>query len=340
MKFTAQQIATQLEGTVEGDPDVEIFQLSKIEEAKEGSLTFLSNPKYTPFIYKTEASVTIVNQDFVAENDLSTTLVRVQDAYGSFSVLLDYYNKIQTDKVGIEKSAIIDPSVEMGENCFTGHMSLIEEGSIIGDDVKIFSQVYIGHNVSIGSGTVLLAGAKILDGTQIGKNCVIHSGAVIGSEGFGFAPQENGAYKKIPQTGNVLLGDNVNVGANATIDRATLGTTTIADGVKLDNLIQIAHNVSIGKNTVIAAQTGIAGSTKVGENCVIGGQVGIGGHITIGDNVKIGGQAGVISDIENNAIILGTPAFSYTAYNKSYVYFKNLPKLVKEIDQIKKKLDL
>ena len=340
MKFTAQQIASQLEGIVDGDPNAEVFQLSKIEEAQKGSLTFLSNPKYKPYIYKTKASITIVNEDFVAESDISTTLVRVPNAYDSFTILLDQYNKVKISKTGISKSALIDSSVKLPKNCFIGDMSIIGEGTEIGDNVKIFEQCYLGSNVTVGKGSLIFPGARILDGSIIGDNCILHSGVIIGSDGFGFAPQENGAYKKIPQTGNVLLGDNVNVGANATIDRATLGTTTIADGVKLDNLIQIAHNVSIGKNTVIAAQTGIAGSTKVGENCVIGGQVGIGGHITIGDNVKIGGQAGVISDIGNNAIILGTPAFSYTAYNKSYVYFKNLPKLVKEIDQIKKKLDL
>jgi UDP-3-O-[3-hydroxymyristoyl] glucosamine N-acyltransferase len=340
MKFTAQQIATQLEGTVEGDPNAEVFKLSKIEDAQKGSLTFLSNPKYTPFIYKTQASVTIVNKDFVPDSDLSTTLVRVSNAYDSFSVLLDYYNKVKTSKIGIAKTTFIDSSVQLGENCYVGHMSCIEENTEISDNVKIFPQVFIGNNVSIGEGTIIFAGAKILDDTIIGKNCVIHSGAVIGSDGFGFVPQENGNYKKIPQTGIVVLGDYVDVGSNSTIDRATLGVTSIGNGVKLDNQIQIAHNVEIGENTVIAAQTGIAGSSKIGKNCVIGGQVGIIGHITIGDNVKIQGQSGVISSIKEDQIIQGTPAFSYNAYNKSYVYFKNLPKLVKEINRIIKKLDL
>ena len=340
MKFTAQQIATKLEGTVEGDPEVEIFQLSKIEEAQQGSLTFLSNPKYTQFIYKTQASVTIVDEGFVAEEDLSTTLVRVQNAYDSFSVLLDYYNKVKTSKSGIAESAIIDSSVQLGKGCFVGHLSCIEEDSNIGDDVKIFPQVYIGANVTIGTGTIVFAGAKILDDTVIGKNCVIHSGVVIGSDGFGFVPRKNGTYKKIPQTGIVVLGDYVDVGSNSTIDRATLGVTAVGNGVKLDNQIQIAHNVEIGENTVIAAQTGVAGSTKIGKNCVIGGQVGFGGHITIGDNVKIQGQSGVTSNIEDNSKIQGTPAFSYNAYNKSYVYFKNLPNLVKDLNRIIKKLNL
>ena len=340
MKFTAQQIAAQLEGTVEGDPNAEVFQLSKIEDAQKGSLTFLSNPKYTQFIYKTQASVTIVNQDFIAEDDLSTTLVRVPNAYDSFSILLNYYNKAKTAKSGIAKSAVIHPSVKMGKNCFVGHMSCIQEDVEIADDVKIYPQVYVGSNVTIGAGTIIFAGAKILEDSIIGENCIIHSGAVIGSDGFGFAPQKNGVYKKIPQTGIVLLGDRVEVGSNSTIDRATLGVTSIGNGVKLDNQIQIAHNVEIGDNTVIAAQTGIAGSSKIGKNCVIGGQVGIIGHIHIGDNVKIQGQSGVISSIKENSAIQGTPAFPYNDYNKSYVYFKNLPKLAKEINRIIKKLDL
>jgi UDP-3-O-[3-hydroxymyristoyl] glucosamine N-acyltransferase len=340
MKFTAQQIAIELEGTVEGDPNAEVFQLSKIEEAQKGSLTFLSNPKYTPFIYKTQASVTIVNKDFIPDDDLSTTLVRVNNAYDSFTVLLDYYNNAKIIKSGIAKSAVIDPSVKIGKNCFVGEMACIQEDAEIGDEVKIYPQVYIGSNVSIGAGTIVFSGAKILEDSIVGENCVIHSGTVIGSDGFGFAPQKNGNYKKIPQTGIVVLGDSVEVGSNSTIDRATLGVTSIGNGVKLDNQIQIAHNVEVGDNTVIAAQTGIAGSSKIGKNCVIGGQVGIVGHINIGDNVKIQGQSGVISSVKDNAVIQGTPAFSYNDYNKSYVYFKNLPNIVKEINRIVKKLDL
>ena len=340
MKFTAQQIATQLEGTVDGDPDAEVFQLSKIEEAQKGSLTFLSNPKYKPYIYKTQATITIVDEDFVAENDLSTTLVRVPNAYDSFTVLLNHYNKVKISKTGISKNAIIDPSVKIPTNCFIGDMSIIAEGAEIGDNVKIFEQCYIGLNVTIGTGSIVFPGVRILDGSIVGNNCIIHSGAIIGSDGFGFAPQENGVYKKIPQTGIVVIGDNVDVGANSTIDRATLGFTSIGNGVKLDNQIQIAHNVEIGENTVIAAQTGIAGSAKIGKNCVIGGQVGIAGHINIGDNVKIQGQSGVTSNIKDEMKIQGTPAFSYNDYNKSYVYFKNLPNLGKEINSILKKLKL
>ncbi len=338
MKFTAQQIAVKLHGKVEGDPKAEIFELAKIENAKKGSLTFLSNPKYTPYIYKTKASAIIVNKDLVVENELKSTLIRVNDPYESFSTLLDYYKKVSIDRIGISNSAEIHESVKIDPKCYIGSMTVIEKDSKISKNVKIFPQVYVGPNVSIGEGSVIFPGTKIMEDTIIGKNCIIHSGAVIGSDGFGFAPQENGMYKKIPQTGRVILGENVEVGANSTIDKATLGVTKIGDGVKLDNQIQIAHNVEIGTNTVIAGQTGIAGSAKIGKNCVIGGQVGIAGHISIGDNVKVQGQSGIISNIENNSTIQGTPAFSYNSYSKSYVHFKNLPKTIKKIDSLEKKI--
>ena len=337
MKFTAQQIAVKLHGEVEGNPKAEIFELAKIENAKKGSLTFLSNPKYTPYIYKTKASAIIVNKNLVLEDNLKSTLIRVNNPYESFSTLLDYYKKVTVERTGVSSSAEIHQSVKIESNCYIGSMTLIEKGSEVSKNVKIFPHVYIGPNVTIGEGAVIFAGAKIMEDTVIGKNCVIHSGAVIGSDGFGFAPQENGAYKKIPHTGRVILGENVDVGANSTIDKATLGDTLIGNGVKLDNQIQIAHNVEIGSNTVIAGQTGIAGSAKIGRNCVIGGQVGIVGHITIGDNVKVQGQSGIISNVENNAVVQGTPAFSYNSYSKSYVHFKNLPEIIKKFDSIEKK---
>ncbi len=337
MKFTAQQIAVKLHGEVEGNPKAEIFELAKIENAKKGSLTFLSNPKYTPYIYKTKASAIIVNKNLVLEDNLKSTLIRVNNPYESFSTLLDYYKKVTVERTGVSSSAEIHESVKIESNCYIGSMTLIEKGSEVSKNVKIFPHVYIGPNVTIGEGSVIFAGAKIMEDTVIGKNCVIHSGAVIGSDGFGFAPQENGAYKKIPHTGRVILGENVDVGANSTIDKATLGDTLIGNGVKLDNQIQIAHNVEIGSNTVIAGQTGIAGSAKIGKNCVIGGQVGIVGHITIGDNVKVQGQSGIISNVENNAVVQGTPAFSYNSYSKSYVHFKNLPEIIKKFDSIEKK---
>ena len=337
MKFTAAQIAGILNGQVDGDPDVEVFKLAKIEEGSEGALTFLANPKYTPFIYQTKASATIVGKAFVPENPISTTLIRVDDAYKAFSTLLEYYHKVKQDKHGIENPHYIDESAVYGEHVYIGAFAYIGANVRIGDNVKIYPNTYIGDNVSIGDNSVLFAGAKIYADCEIGKNCVINSGVIIGADGFGFAPDENGRYQKVPQTGNVIIEDDVDVGAGTTIDRATLGSTIIRRGVKLDNQIQIAHNVEIGENTVIAAQTGIAGSTKIGANCQFGGQVGIIGHLTIGDNVKVQAQSGIIGNVKDNEILQGSPAFGYKNYNKSYVYFKNFPDLIKKIDEMNKK---
>ena len=338
MKFTAKQIAGILEGDIVGDPDVEVSKLAKIEEGTKGTLTFLANPKYTQYIYSTKASITIVNKDFDPENDLNTTLIKVDDAYKSFSKLLEYYNQIKMDKTGIEQPSFISESSSYGENLYIGAFSYVGDNVNIGSNVKIYPNSYIGDNVSIGNNVLLFSGVKIYSECIIGNNCVINSGVIIGADGFGFVPNEKGEYKKVPQTGNVVLEDNVDVGAATTIDRATLGSTIIRKGVKLDNQIQIAHNVEIGKNTVIAAQTGIAGSTKIGENCQIGGQVGFAGHLTIGNNVKIQAQSGIGRNIKDNEILQGSPAFSYGDWNKSYVYFKNLPKIVKGINEIEKKL--
>jgi len=339
MKFTAAQIAGILEGDVIGNPDVEVFKLSKIEEGTEGSLTFLANPKYKPYIYSTQASVTIVNKTFEAENKITTTLIKVDDAYKSFSKLLEYYNQIKLNKSGIEQPSYISESANCGENVYIGAFSYIGNHASIGDNVKIFPGSYIGDNVKIAENTIIFAGVKIYSDCLIGANCVINSGAVIGADGFGFAPNENGEYSKVPQTGNVIIEDFVDIGATTTIDRATLGSTIIRKGVKLDNQIQIAHNVEIGRNTVIAAQTGIAGSTKIGENCQIGGQVGIVGHLSIGNNVKIQAQSGITRNIKDNEILQGSPAFGYGDFNKSYVYFKNFPKIVKDMNEIEKKFD-
>ena len=336
MKFTAQQIAGILEGDVVGNPDVEVSKLSKIEEGFEGSLTFLANPKYTNYIYTTNASVTIVNKSFVAENEIKTTLIKVEDAYEAFSKLLEYYNQVKNNKEGIESPVYISDSARYGESIYLGAFAYIGENVVIGDHVKIFPNAYIGDNVTIDDNTSVFSGAKIYSETIIGKNCVIHSGAIIGADGFGFAPNGNGVYKKVPQIGNVILEDFVDVGAATTIDRATLGSTIIRKGVKLDNQIQIAHNVEIGRNTVIAAQTGIAGSTKIGENCQIGGQVGIVGHITIGNNVKIQAQSGIGRHVKDNEVLQGSPAIPYGDYNKSYVHFKNLPTIVKNINDLEK----
>lgn len=339
MKFTAQQIAEILEGNIEGNPDIEVSKLSKIEEGTEGSLTFLANPKYTPHIYSTKASITIVNKDFKSENKLYTTLIRVEDAYKSFSKLLEYYSLIKQNKVGIEQPSHISKEAVIGENVYVGAFAYIGDQVTIGDNVKIYPGAYVGDNVVLGENTIVFSGAKIYSETIIGKYCVLNSGVVVGADGFGFAPGNNGEYSKVPQIGNVILEDFVDVGASTTIDRATLGSTIIHKGVKLDNHIQIAHNVEIGKNTVIAAQTGVAGSTKIGENCIIGGQVGIVGHLTIGNNVKIQAQSGIARNVKDNEVLQGSPALALTDYNKSYVHFKNFSRIVKNINELEKKID-
>ncbi|RSC93009.1 UDP-3-O-(3-hydroxymyristoyl)glucosamine N-acyltransferase [Tenacibaculum singaporense] len=339
MKFTAKQIADILEGEIEGNPEAEVSTLSKIEEGKEGSLTFLSNPKYNSYIYTTKASVAIVNKSFVPEKEIETTLIKVEDAYKSFSKLLEFYNEVKNNKRGRENPHFITESATIGDNEYIGAYAYVGENVVLGNNVKIYPNSYIGDNVTIGDNTVVFAGVKIYSETIIGNNCKIHSGTVIGADGFGFAPDENGEYKAIPQIGNVIIEDNVDVGSNSTIDRATLGSTIIRKGVKLDNQIQIAHNVEIGKNTVIASQTGIAGSTKIGENCMIGGQVGIVGHITIGNNVKIQAQSGIGKSLKDEEVVQGSPAFGYSDYSKSYVHFKNLPKLASTVHKIEKELN-
>ena len=337
MIFTASQIAGILEGDVEGNPEIAVHKLAKIEEGEKGSLTFLANPKYTSYIYTTKASVTIVNRDFVPDHHLETTLIKVDDAYKSFSKLLEYYNQVKNNKVGIEEPVFRSETATHGKDFYLGAFSYLGNNVKIGDNVKIYPNVYIGDNVSIGNNVVIFAGAKIYSETLIGNSCVVHSGVVLGADGFGFAPTENGEYITVPQTGNVILEDNVDIGAGTTIDRATLGSTILRKGVKLDNQIQIAHNVEIGEHTVIAAQTGIAGSTKIGKYCKIGGQVGIVGHITIGDRVKIQAQSGIGRNVKDDEVLQGSPALNYGDYNKSYVHFKNLPKIINRLEHIEKK---
>lgn len=339
MKFTAKQIAEILEGEIVGNPDVEVSKLSKIEEGTKGSLTFLSNPKYNHYIYSTAASVAIVNTTFQLEKQTETTLIKVADAYGAFSKLLEFYNEVKNNKQGRENPHFIAESAAVGENEYIGAFAYVGENVVLGKNVKIYPNSYIGDNTKIGDNTSIYAGVKIYSETIIGMNCKIHSGAVIGSDGFGFAPTDSGEYKTIPQIGNVIIEDNVDIGANSTIDRATLGSTIIRKGVKLDNQIQVAHNVEIGENTVIASQTGIAGSAKIGESCMIGGQVGIVGHITIGNNVRIQAKSGIGKSLKDKDIVQGAPAFGYSDYSKSYVYFKNLPKLASKIDKIEKELN-
>lgn len=336
MKFTAQQIADILEGDVVGNPNAEVSKLAKIEEGEKGSLTFLSNPKYNPYLYTTKASITIVNKSFVPEKEIDTTLIKVDDSYAAFSKLLEFYNQVKNNKSGREEPHSISESASIGENEYIGAFAYIGAHVKIGNNVKIYPNTYIGDNVTIGDNCTVYSGAKIYSETVIGNQCTIHAGVILGSDGFGFVPNAGGVYNKVPQTGNVIIEDYVEIGAATTIDRATLGSTIIRKGVKLDNQIQVAHNVEVGENTVIAAQTGIAGSTKIGMNCMIGGQVGFAGHITVGDNVKIGAQSGVTKSVKSNQVINGTPAFGYTDFQKSYVHFKNLPKMAARIQKIER----
>lgn len=337
MKFTAQQIASILNGTVEGDKGVEVTQLAKIEEGAMGSLTFLANMKYAPYLYKTNSSIVIVNKDLVLEDEVGPTLIRVDDAYHAFSQLLTYYEKAVKTQAGISKTALIADDIQMDSSVAIGHYVIIGKGVVLGKNVVLKPHVILEDNVVIGDDTTIHSHTIVHRETKIGSHCEIFSGCVIGADGFGYAPNENGEYSKVPQTGNVIIEDYVDIGANSTIDRATLGSTRIGKGVKLDNQIQIAHNVEIGAHTVIAAQSGVAGSSKVGEHCVIGGQVGIIGHLKIGNNVRIQGQSGVTSNIKDNTALYGTPAFDYTNYSKSYVYFKRFPALVKRIEALEKK---
>jgi UDP-3-O-[3-hydroxymyristoyl] glucosamine N-acyltransferase len=336
MKFTAEQIAGILGGEVVGNPNAQVSRLSKIEEGSEGSLTFLSNPKYNHFIYSTQASVTIVNTTFVPESEITTTLIKVEDAYGAFTKILEFYDQVKHNKSGIEQPSFVADSAKYGENLYLGCFSYIGNNVTIGKNVKIYPNSYIGDNSKIGDNVIIFAGTRIYSETIIGNYCCIHSGAIIGSDGFGFAPMADGTFNKIPQIGNVVIEDNVDIGSCTTIDRATMGSTIIRKGVKLDNQIQIAHNVEIGENTVIAAQTGVAGSTKIGKNCMIGGQVGIAGHLVLGNNVRVQAQSGVGKNIADGETIQGSPSFNYNDYSKSYVHFRNLPKIVTELEELKK----
>ena len=338
MKFTAAQIAGILEGEVVGNPDAEVFKLSKIEEGTEGSLTFLANPKYINYIYSTQASVTIVNNTFEPEQEITTTLIKVEDAYQSFSKLLEYYNQVKLMKSGIEQPSVISDGVTYGSDLYLGSFCYVGKNVTIGNNVKIYPNSFIGDNVTIGDNCVFFAGVRIYSETVIGNRCTIHSGTIIGSDGFGFAPQEDGTYVKVPQIGNVIIEDDVEIGACTTVDRATLGSTIIRKGVKLDNHIQVAHNVEIGENTVIAAQTGIAGTTKIGKNCLIGGQVGFAGHLTIGDGVKIQAQSGIGKNLEAGEVVQGSPAFNYGDFAKAFVHFRNLPKIVTDLEELKNKI--
>ena len=340
MEFSAKDIAALLNGTVEGNSNVKVSNLSKIDQPVAGTLTFLANPAYTKYIYSTTASIVIVNNDFKAESELACTLIRVDDPYASLAKLLEIYAQYKPSKTGIEQPSYIHNSASLGQEIYVGAFAYIGENAQIGSHVKIYPHVYIGDNVKIGDHTVLYSGAKIYSDCVIGSSGIIHSGAVIGADGFGFVPNNGSAYTKIEQIGNVIIGDNVEIGANTTIDRATMGSTILGNGVKLDNLIQIGHNVEIGDNTVMAAQTGIAGSVIIEKNCLFGGQASSSGHITIGEGSKVGPKSAVMSSLKPNSVVLGTPAEDFKTTMKAYSIIRNLPKLRNDVIELQRKIKL
>ena len=338
MQFTASQIAILINGKIEGDPQATVSSFGKIEEAGNGQLAFLANPKYEDYLYTTRASIVIINNSLELKKAVSATLIRVQDAYTAFATLLSKYQEMVTARLsGIQEPSYIGKTAQLGQNVFIGAFSYIGEQVVIGNNVKIFPNAFIGDNVKLGDNTIIHPGAKIYHDCVLGKNVTVHAGTVIGSDGFGFAPQPDGSFKKVPQIGNVVVEDFVEIGSNATIDRATMGSTVIKSGAKLDNLIQIAHNVEVGNNTVIAAQAGVSGSTKIGNNVMIGGQAGIVGHIQIADGSKINAQSGVSKSIKTpNAAVTGSPAFEYTSALRSQAVSRKLPELEKRIKELEK----
>ena len=337
MQFSAQQIAGLLNGEIEGNPDVTVSKLSKIEEGVPGSISFLANPAYTQYIYTTNASLVIVNRDFVATGPISSTLIRVESAAAAFAKLLEMYNQVKLNKTGISKQAYVSETATVGTNIYAGEFAVVSDNARIGNNVKIYPQVYVGDNVTIGDNTTLFAGVKIYSDCVIGANCIIHSGTVIGSDGFRFEPQNEEGQRKVPQIGNVIIEDDVEIGANCAIDRATLGATILRKGVKFDNLIHIAHNVEIGENSYQAACNVVAGSTKIGKNCMFSGQVGIVGHLQIADNTIITAQSGISKSITKpGEVYMGSPAFDANRYRKSYIHFRNLDGLAQRIDKLEK----
>jgi UDP-3-O-[3-hydroxymyristoyl] glucosamine N-acyltransferase len=341
MEFTAETIAGFLKGEIEGNPGVKVNAVAKIEEGHEGALSFLANPKYEQFLYGTKSSVVLVNKSFVPSGPVNATLIKVENAYEAFASLLRLVDQARPRKQGIHASSVIEPSATIGGKVYIGALAYIGENCIIGEGSSLYPHVYIGDNTTLGKNCILFSGVKIYHDCVIGDGCIIHAGSVIGSDGFGFAPQSESEYMKIPQLGNVVIEDNVEIGANVTVDRATMGSTILRKGVKLDNLMQIGHNVEIGENTVMAAQSGIAGSTKVGKNCMIGGQVGIAGHIKIANGTKIGAQSGLLSPVkQEDTIILGYPAIDMKQFYKSSVIFKKLPELSTKVDSLGKEIEL
>jgi UDP-3-O-[3-hydroxymyristoyl] glucosamine N-acyltransferase len=340
MEFSAEQIAGLLNGEIVGNPNVTVADLAKIEEGREGALSFLSNPKYEEYIYSTGSSICIVNKSFEPSRDLpaTLTLVKVDDAYACFAKLLDMYGQMSKKQPKIEQPSFIAESAQIGSDIYLGAFAYIGEKAKIGNNVVIYPNAYIGENVVIGDNSIIHPGASIYNDCKVGENCIIHAGVIIGADGFGFAPDENGEYQKVPQIGNVVLEDNVEVGSNTTIDRATMGSTFIRKGVKIDNLCQIAHNVDIGRNTAMAAQVGIAGSAKIGENVMIGGQAGISGHLHIADGTKIVAQSGIPSSVKKADTLMGSPGIPIDDFKKSYFGFRRLPFILNKIQELDKKI--
>lgn len=339
MKFTAEMIAGFLEGEIEGDKSATVWSFAKIEEGEKGALSFLANPKYEQYIYDSKSSIIIVGKEFEPKKEIEATIIKVEDAYGSFAKLLQLYEESLPRKKGVHEMASISKSAKIGTECYIGEFAVIGDGAKIGDNCQIYPQVYIGDGVVIGDNATIRPGAKIYENCVVGKNTIIESGVIIGADGFGWAPQQDGTYSRIPQLGNVVIEDDVYIGANTTVDRATMGSTVIGRGVKLDNLIQIGHNATIGNDTVAAAQTGIAGSTKIGSNCMFGGQVGIVGHITIGDRVQIGSKSGISNSLKDGDIYFGSPATPARDYHRSHAVFRNLPTLDRDVHRLKREVE-
>jgi UDP-3-O-[3-hydroxymyristoyl] glucosamine N-acyltransferase len=340
MKFTARIIADFIKGEIIGNPDEVVTDISRIEDGRKGTLAFLANPKYEKYLYSTEASIVLINKDLQVNGELKSTIIRVDNAYDAFTSLLELYSKSVPEKTGVEQPSFVDPSAKIGENVYIGAFAYIGAGATIGNNVKIYPQTYIGDFTEIKANTIIYSGVRIYHGCVIGSDCIIHSGSVIGADGFGFVQQPDRQYRKIPQVGNVIIEDLVEIGSNVTIDRATMGSTIIRRGSKFDNLIQIGHNVEVGENTVIVSQAGVAGSTKVGSNCMIGGQVGLAGHLRIGDNVKIGAQSGVSNNLKDGETVLGSPALDASKQIKAMIVYKSLPEMSKKIAELEKDLKL
>ena len=340
MEFTAATVASFLKGEIEGNADIKVNTVAKIEDGHSGALSFLANPKYEHYIYTTKSSVVLVNRSFVPSAKIDATLIRVENSYEAFASLLRLVDQARPRKKGIHPTAVIESTAKIGSDVYVGPYAYIGENCIIGDSGSVYPHVYIGDNTKLGKNCTINPGVTIYHDCVIGEGCIIHAGTVIGSDGFGFAPQSENEYMKIPQLGNVIIEDNVEIGANVTIDRATMGSTIIHKGVKLDNLIQIGHNVEVGENSVMAAQTGIAGSTRVGKNCMFGGQVGLTGHIKIASGTKVGAQGGILGDVkEENSVIIGSPAIELRSFLKSSVIFKKLPEMKVKIDKLEKEVE-